>query len=283
MVNFWTDGAASQFKSRYVLCNMTYLKKKEIQASWHFFATSHGKGAVDGIGGEVKRQARLAALSGEARVQNAKEFIRIVNEKTERIFMIEIENGCVERDREMLNGRWDGIYAIPSIQKNHFFETVDVEVLTFGLHSRVAITERHQFRATDSSGSNSENEETEESENDEMETDENKNVEMDTDESEKESTENINILQESYYAVFFDRKPYIGRVLKCPWLGKVSLKFLHNVGNNLYDWPSRDDIATVKQQYIFMGPLKLIGNGPFQIENHQKILKKFLNLKSKQE
>lgn len=116
-----------------------------------------------------------------------------------------------------------------------------------------------------------------------METDENKNVEMDTDESEKESTENINILQESYYAVFFDRKLYIGRVLKCPWLGKVSLKFLHNVGNNLYDWPSRDDIATVKQQYIFMGPLKLIGNGPFQIENHQKILKKFLNLKSKQE
>ena len=103
----------------------------------------------------------------------------------------------------MLNGRWDGIDAIPSIQKNHFFETVDVDVLTFGLHSRVAITERHQFRVSDSSDSDSENEETEESENDEMETDQSENGEMETDESEKESTENIPILQESYYAVFF--------------------------------------------------------------------------------
>ena len=57
--------------------------------------------------------------------------------------------------------------------------------------------------------------------------------------------------------MFFDRKPftksYIGRVLKCPWHRKLPLH-IHNVGNNSYDWPSRDEIATVKQQYIFIGP-----------------------------
>ena len=33
-----------------------------IQAEWHFFATSHGKSACDGIGGTVKREAARASL-----------------------------------------------------------------------------------------------------------------------------------------------------------------------------------------------------------------------------
>ena len=272
VVNFWTDGAASQFKSRYMLCNMTYLLKQEIQASWHFFATSHGKGAVDGIGGEVKRQARLAALSGEARVQNAKEFIKVVKKKTKSICVIEIENDCVEREREVLNGRWDGIDAIPSIQKNHYFETVEIDEITFGIHSSVDIAQRHQFRVSESSSSEheEESEESEESENGETE---NGESEMETE------CESIEIKEERYYAVYFDKKPYIGRVLKTPWLGKVSIKFLHNVGT-LNEWPSRDDIATVKDKYIFMGPLTLNGNGPFEIPNHNAIIKKFQHLKS---
>ncbi len=234
VVNFWTDGAASQFKSRYVLCNMTYLKKQEIQASWHFFATSHGKGAVDGIGGEVKRRARLAALSGEARVQNAKEFIQIVNKKTERILMIEIENECVEREREMLNGRWDGIDAIPSIQKNHFFETVDIDVVTFGLHSRVDITETHQFRG-------SENEETEESEN-EMEPE---NV-PDELESEYVSKENVGILKDlkigDWVKVRYeiDNKEYPGEVIT---IGEndVQVKVMVRKFSGFFKWPIPED------------------------------------------
>ena len=60
-------------------------------------------------------------------------------------------------------------------------------------------------------------------------------------------------------------KSYIGGVLKYPRHRKVSLKFFHNVGNyNSYDWPSRYDIATVKQQYIIMGPLKFICIGLFE-------------------
>ena len=30
-----------------------------------------------------------------------------------------------------------------------------------------------------------------------------------------------------------------------PWLGKVTLKFLHSCGINSYNWPNRDDIRTV--------------------------------------
>ena len=33
-----------------------------IEAEWHFFATSHGKGPCDGVGGCVKRLITLASL-----------------------------------------------------------------------------------------------------------------------------------------------------------------------------------------------------------------------------
>jgi hypothetical protein len=56
-LQLWSDGPASQFKNRYVFNYMKrlipLLKLKNVQ--WNFFSTSHGKGAVDGIGGTAKR------------------------------------------------------------------------------------------------------------------------------------------------------------------------------------------------------------------------------------
>ena len=60
-----------------------------------------------------------------------------------------------------------------------------------------------------------------------------------------------------------------------PWLGKVTLKFLHSCGINSYYWPKRDDISTVKESYIFMGPLKLVGNGPFSIDKYEELLSRY--------
>ena len=41
----FSDGAASQFKQRYLLKNMTHIADQfDLQISWNFFATSHGKG-----------------------------------------------------------------------------------------------------------------------------------------------------------------------------------------------------------------------------------------------
>ena len=40
--------------------NLCYHKEGfGVQAEWHFYATSHGKGQCDGIGGTVKRLASL--------------------------------------------------------------------------------------------------------------------------------------------------------------------------------------------------------------------------------
>jgi hypothetical protein len=55
-IHFFSDGAASQFKQRYLFRNLTYLANAfNVLVSWHFFASHHGKGVMDGLGATVKR------------------------------------------------------------------------------------------------------------------------------------------------------------------------------------------------------------------------------------
>ena len=47
-IYYFTDGAASQYKKKYIFINL--LKHREnfgISAQWNFFATAHGKGAIE--------------------------------------------------------------------------------------------------------------------------------------------------------------------------------------------------------------------------------------------
>ena len=52
-LHIWSDGCAQQFKSRFC----TFLLKdypSDLMLSWNFFASHHGKGPVDGVGGRLK-------------------------------------------------------------------------------------------------------------------------------------------------------------------------------------------------------------------------------------
>ena len=54
-VSLWSDGPASQVKNRYIAASLDTLQcKHKLEIQWNFFATSHGKGPVDWIGGSVK-------------------------------------------------------------------------------------------------------------------------------------------------------------------------------------------------------------------------------------
>ena len=56
VINVFSDGAASQFKQCYLFSNLHKWENEfSMKLIWNFFATSHGKGAVDGLGGMVKR------------------------------------------------------------------------------------------------------------------------------------------------------------------------------------------------------------------------------------
>ncbi|KZS09833.1 Cc8L18.2-like protein [Daphnia magna] len=62
-VIYFTDGAASQYKNKKNFANLcSHEADFGLMAEWHFFASCHGKSACDGIGGTLKRLARLASL-----------------------------------------------------------------------------------------------------------------------------------------------------------------------------------------------------------------------------
>lgn len=62
-IKYFSDGAASQYKNFKNFANLCHHKDDfGLKAEWHFFATSHGKSACDGIGGTVKRLAVRASL-----------------------------------------------------------------------------------------------------------------------------------------------------------------------------------------------------------------------------
>lgn len=78
------------------------------------------------------------------------------------------------------------------------------------------------------------------------------------------NTEVPEILLEKYYAVFYDDNYYIGRVVdKCN--SQIKMKFLKSELDS-FIWPRDEDVTFVETQYIFYGPIELVGTGPFVLK-----------------
>ncbi|CAF1376703.1 unnamed protein product, partial [Didymodactylos carnosus] len=83
-IDFFSDGAVTQFEQRFMFRNLIQIAHEyKIALSWNFFATSHEKGVVDGLGGTVKRFVWSAALAGD-NFKSAKDFVSYRNRKQRR-------------------------------------------------------------------------------------------------------------------------------------------------------------------------------------------------------
>jgi len=86
-VKIWTDGPASQFKNRYVIAAMKELSRNcyDVKLVWNFFATSHGKGPVDGVGGTLKRIATDKVQSRQCIINGMADFIAAVQHSSSTV------------------------------------------------------------------------------------------------------------------------------------------------------------------------------------------------------
>ena len=66
----WLDWPTSEFKNKFMVKFLQSLSQKyNQQFLWKYFATSHGKGIVDGIGGRAKSLVRSKVMSqGDNRI-----------------------------------------------------------------------------------------------------------------------------------------------------------------------------------------------------------------------
>jgi hypothetical protein len=80
-LTIFSDGAASQFKNKFIvallprLCEVFQLETIQ----WSFFASAHGKGPVDGIGGQAKRMVWRSVMARKVvSVSNAQQFADVL-------------------------------------------------------------------------------------------------------------------------------------------------------------------------------------------------------------
>ena len=96
------------------------------------------------------------------------------------------------------------------------------------------------------------------------------NDEQSVEHEDDDSTEKIsNIEVDSFYAVYYTKKFYIGKVVKAYEDDSFDMTFLHSVSSNAWNWPKRKDEARQHLEDIFYGPVKLEGHGPFSIDSIQ--------------
>ena len=121
---YFSDGAASHYKNKKNFMNVCHHKSDfQVAAEWHFFATSHGKGPCDGIGGSLKRLAARSSLQRpyEEQIMTPKDLFDWAEKNLTSSFFTFVPNEEVERERNFLKHRYNGLRPIPGTRSLHAF------------------------------------------------------------------------------------------------------------------------------------------------------------------
>ena len=100
-VYYFTDGASSQYKNRKNFVNLAFhMRDFNLEAEWHFLATSHGKGPYDGLGVTIKREAARASLQRplEGQIQTAFQLYEWAKEAISSIQFQYVDKGEYEAE-----------------------------------------------------------------------------------------------------------------------------------------------------------------------------------------
>jgi len=81
------------------------------------FATSHGKGVADGIGGTVKRTVWRNVQCENNHISNAKEYAELAKQLCPNIQINFISKNLIDEQSGFLNAKWEGVLAVPGTHK----------------------------------------------------------------------------------------------------------------------------------------------------------------------
>lgn len=134
ILKLWSDGPVSQFKNKFMAALMSHFEEKfEIKIIWNYFATSHGKGCVDGLGATVKQVVRKHIKARDIVVNNAADFVRAFKMTPSEITVEEMTNNEIEKIYTDLKA--DELFAkakpIRNISSAHQMQLVEGKVTTY--------------------------------------------------------------------------------------------------------------------------------------------------------
>ena len=269
-LHIFSDGAASQFKNRFSLSLLNWPSQIHMgleMMDWSFFATAHGKGPVDGVGGTVKRAVWRRVLQGQTVVNSAAEVAQVAEKACPNVKVIYVTSNEVAQVRKELDELWDEHKPafIPQLRFHHYLHTtqgsLELQAEIVSPFSSAVIATPQVAHTADIP-------------------EEASRVVGPAVPPEAESTstatqEEKKIEPESYYAVDFIDRFYVGRILQPSNRdGFWDVKFLHQVtvdGVTSFQWPKTADIDSVHQSAIFYGPITLQGVTSFTVPNLNEI------------
>ena len=120
-INVFSDGPSSQFKQRFLFSNLHLWEQKfNCEMCWHFFATSHGKGIIDGLGGTVKRSVWRYIRSGKGFATTPLMFYEVAVQRNPSINIIFVAKSQVAENQTELQLHWNNTIPIANTQRIHF-------------------------------------------------------------------------------------------------------------------------------------------------------------------
>ena len=130
-VHYWSDGPSSQFKNQFNFTNLKFHEKDyQCMADWSFFATSHGKGENDGLGGDVKNAVWRQTMQLKVVVNNLFDFVDVAQKTFPHFKIVAFLSAEVRKDSEFLQNRYsERSRTLPGTQKFHFISIKDGKVV----------------------------------------------------------------------------------------------------------------------------------------------------------
>ena len=218
-VFFFSDGCSGQYKNFKNLTNLSFHKVDfGFSAEWHFFATSHGKNACDGVGGTIKRAAAHASLQRPLsnQILTPKQLYDFASQELKGILCFYVSSNDIEMNRSMLESRFTKRKTIPGTRSHHaFIPSNDGKIKMSRISGEIDLLAEPLAVA-------------------------NFNVDIES------------IPPGAYLACIYDSKWYIGMVLDLSVENKdIQVKFMHQRGPaTTFFWPQKEDICWVPTAHI---------------------------------
>jgi len=152
---YFSDGSAAQYKNRKNFINLCYHKTDfRIDAEWHFFATSHGKGPCDGLGGTVKRLAARASLQRtyDHQIMTPHQLYEWASDNIPTIHFKFCTSEDYKRAETFLQERFQKSRTIPGTQKLHCFVPLTENSLRTKLYSNSSIQKEERVALIETDG-----------------------------------------------------------------------------------------------------------------------------------
>lgn len=97
VINIYSDDTSSQFKQIRLFSNLSEWENEfSVQMLWNVFATSHGKGAVDGIGGTIKRYVWRNTRATTIAPVDAQSYAAVAKERCPNVTVIYVSSEKVK-------------------------------------------------------------------------------------------------------------------------------------------------------------------------------------------